>query len=217
MIEEAVDFVRLNSRNRTIIDEKGKRRDKSEYPAIAIREAIINGLVHRDYSIHTQSVPVRIELYNDRLEVISPGGLYGKITIDSLGKVHPDTRNAALANILELLGVTENRYSGIPTIRLECRRSGIPAPIFEIRRGEFTVTFKSAIYTGQGKRNWHTVQNELLVFCAEPKTKAEIIEFTGFSRYYTMNNIVQPLIDKGVLLMSIPSKPKSPKQTYVVK
>ncbi|MCL2767715.1 MAG: hypothetical protein FWE49_03190, partial [Synergistaceae bacterium] len=217
MIEEAVDFVRLNSRNKTIIDDEGKRRDRLEYPAKAIREAILNGLVHRDYSIHTQSVPVRIELYRDRLEVISPGGLYGKITIDSLGKVRPDTRNAALANILELLEVTENRYSGIPTIRLECRKSGIPAPVFEVRRGEFTVTFKNAIYKGQAKRNWQTVRNDLLEFCAEPRTKTEIIEFAGFSRYYTMNNIVQPLVESGVLKMSNPSKPKSPKQTYLTK
>jgi ATP-dependent DNA helicase RecG len=215
MIEDAVDFVRKNSRNKTIIDDDGKRRDKPEYPAKAIREAILNGLVHRDYSIHKQSVPIRIEIYRDRLEIISPGGLYGKITIDSLGKVHPDTRNAALANILELLGVTENRYSGIPTIRYECRKLGIPAPIFEVRRGEFKVVFKNIIYKDQTKKNWQTARNDLLAFCATPRTRADIIEFTGFSRFYTMNNIVQPLVDKGVLKMSIPAKPKSPKQTYV--
>jgi ATP-dependent DNA helicase RecG len=214
MIEDAMDFVRENSRNKTIIDDDGKRRDKPEYPIKAVREAIINGLVHRDYSIHTQSVPIRIEMYRDRLEIISPGGLYGKITIDSLGKVRPDTRNASLANILELLGVTENRYSGIPTIRHECRKLGIGAPVFEVRRGEFKVALKNT-YKDQAKKNWETVQNDLLAFCALPRTRAEIIEFTGFSRFYTMNNIVQPLIDKGVLKMSIPNKPKSPKQTYV--
>ncbi|MDR1540485.1 MAG: hypothetical protein LBU32_21290 [Clostridiales bacterium] len=66
-------------------------------------------------------------MYRDRLEIISPGGLYGKITIDSLGKVHPDTRNIALANILERMLVTENRYPGIPTIRSECRKAGLCA------------------------------------------------------------------------------------------
>ena len=215
MIESAVDFVRINSRNTTIIDDDGKRRDKEEYPIRAVREAVLNGLVHRDYSIHTQNVPVRIELYRDRLEVISPGGLYGKITIDSLGKVHPDTRNAALANILELLGVTENRYSGIPTIRSECHKAGILPPVFQVHRGEFIVTFKSSIYLSQTKRNWKNVQNDILNFCEIPKTRAEIIEFTGFSRYYTMTNIIQPLIDNGTLIMSIPDKPKSSKQTYM--
>ena len=214
MIEEAMDFVRINSRGKTIVDNEGKRRDKLEYPIKAIREAVLNGLVHRDYSVHTQNVPVRIEMYRDRLEVISPGGLYGKITIDCLGKTRPDTRNAVLANILELLGVTENRYSGIPTIRSECRKAGIPTPLFQARRGEFIVTFKNNIYVDQAKKNWQTVQNDLLDFCAVPRTRAEVIEFAGFSKFYTMNNIVQPLIDKGALKMSIPAKPKSPKQTY---
>ena len=60
MLEEAVEFVRLNSRTKTIIDEEGRRRDKPEYPVKAVREAILNALVHRDYSIHTENVPIRI-------------------------------------------------------------------------------------------------------------------------------------------------------------
>ena len=215
MIEDAMDFVRKNSRIKNIIGGDGKRRDKPEYPSRAVREAVLNGLVHRDYSIHTQSVPVRIEMYSDRLEVISPGGLYGKITIDSLGKVHPDTRNAALANILELLGVTENRYSGIPTIRTECRKAGIPAPVFEVQRGEFKVTFRNNSFGDKAKKNWQSVQDELLEFCAVPRTRSEVLEFTGFSRFYTKKYILQPLIDRGELIMTIPTKPKSPKQTYV--
>jgi ATP-dependent DNA helicase RecG len=154
-------------------------------------------------------------MYRDRLDIISPGGLYGKITIDSLGKVHPDTRNAALANILELLDVTENRYSGIPTIRSECRAAGLPAPIFGVRRGEFKVTFRNNIFDGGIKKNKDTMQNDLLAFCATPRTRAEILEFTGFTRFYTMNSIAQPLVDQGLLKMTMPDKPKSPKQTWV--
>lgn len=215
MLELAVDFIRKNSRNKTIIDDDGKRCDKPEYPIKAVREAVLNALVHRDYSIHTQNVPIRIEMYRDRLEIISPGGLYGKITIDSLGRVHPDTRNATLANILELLGVAENRYSGIPTIRTECRKAKLPPPIFEIRRGEFTVTFKNNIFGNDVKKNGKATPADVLEFCSIPRSRAEIIEFTGFSRYYTMNSIVQPLIDQELLKMSLPDKPKSPNQTYV--
>jgi len=215
MIDSAMDFVRRNSRNKTIVDDDGKRRDKPEYPPKAIREAILNGLVHRDYSVHTQNVPVRIEMYRDRMEIISPGGLYGKITMDSLGKVHPETRNAVLANILELLDVTENRYSGIPTIRSECRKSGLPAPTFEVRRGEFKVTFKNNIYKAEIKHSLETLQNDLLKFCAEPRTRGEIVAFTGFSRTHAMKRIVQPLLDAGLLKMTLPDKPKSSFQTYV--
>ena len=106
MLEDAVDFVRKNSRTKTIIDDNGKRYDKPEYPMKAVREAVLNALIHRDYSIHTENVPIRIEMYRDRMEIINSGGLYGKISIDSLGKVRPETRNGVLANILELFGNT---------------------------------------------------------------------------------------------------------------
>ena len=69
------------------------------------------------------------------MEVINSGGLYGKISIDALGKVHPETRNAALANMLELLRITENRYSGIPTMRSEFIQAGLPVPIFSVVHG----------------------------------------------------------------------------------
>ncbi len=215
MLDAAVDFVRRNSRTKTIIGEDGLRRDKPEYPVKAVREAILNALVHRDYSIHTENVPVRIEMYRDRMEIISSGGLYGKITIDSLGKVRPETRNAALANMLELLDVTENRYSGIPTIRAEFRDAGLPAPIFSVRHGEFTVIFKNNIYQAVEEVQRSNLSDDLLRFCATPRSRSELTDFTGMSRYHTMNAIVQPLIDAGKLRLTMPDKPKSSKQKYV--
>lgn len=215
MLEAAVDFVRRNSRTKTIIDEDGQRNDKPEYPVKAVREAILNALVHRDYSIHTENVPIRIEMYRDRMEIISCGGLYGKITIDSLGKVRPETRNAALANMLELLDVTENRYSGIPTIRGEFRNAGLPAPIFSVRHGEFSVIFKNNIYQSDGIKKQGNLRDDLLSFCDTPRTRSELTAFTGMSSYYTMSAFVQPLVNEGKLKLTIPEKPKSPKQKYV--
>ncbi len=216
MLKEAVDFVRTNSRMKTVVDDDGERHDKPEYPIVAVREAILNALVHRDYSIHTENVPIRIEMYRDRMEIISSGGLYGKITIDSLGKVRPETRNAALANMLELLKITENRYSGIPTIRMEFRKAGLPAPLFSVRHGEFKVVFKNNIFpledaaAGKG-----SLTDAILEFCAEPRSRSELIAFTGKSRYHTMSNLVQPLIETGKLKLTMPDKPKSPKQKFV--
>ena len=71
--------------------------------------------------------------------------MYGKLTIDALGKVRPDTRNSALANILELLHVTENRYSGIPTIYHELEKAQLPQPVFAVRHAEIEVTIKRKI------------------------------------------------------------------------
>lgn len=71
--------------SKAIIDDNEHRVDKPEYPVKAVREAILNALVHRDYSVHTENVPIRIEMYRDRMEIINSGGLYGKISIDALG------------------------------------------------------------------------------------------------------------------------------------
>lgn len=210
MLEEAVEFVRLNSRTKTIIDEEGRRRDKPEYPVKAVREAILNALVHRDYSIHTENVPIRIEMYRDRMEIINSGGLYGKISIDALGKVRPETRNAALANMLELLKVTENRYSGIPTMRTEFLNAGLPIPVFSAVHGEFKVIMKNGYYSEN-----EDLSDMLVEFCKVPRSRAELISFTGKSRTYTMSQIIQPLVEEGILKLTLPDKPKSSKQRYV--
>ncbi len=195
--------------------EDGMRHDKDEYPAVAVREAILNALVHRDYSAHTENVPIRIEMYRDRMEIKNSGGLYGKITIDSLGKVRPETRNAALANILELLRITENRYSGIPTIRTAFREAGLPAPVFSVLHGEFKVVFKNNIFKAESTNDKTNLSEAILEFCEQPRSRAELVEFTGLSRYYTMSTLVQPLIDQGKLRMTMPEKPKSSKQRFV--
>ena len=210
MLEEAVDFVRRNSRTRTIIDENGRRKDKPEYPIKAVREAILNALVHRDYSIHSENVPIRIEMYRDRMEIVNSGGLYGRLTIDALGKVRPETRNATLANILELLRITENRYSGIPTIRMEFEKAGLPAPVFSVVHGEFKVVMKNG-YMDDSKY----IDDSIVDFCSIPRTRAELVSFSGKSRSYTMTQIIQPLLDSGRLKMTIPEKPKSSNQRFV--
>ncbi len=210
MIEDAVEFVKKNSRTKTIIDDNGHRADKPEYPIKAVREAILNALVHRDYSIHTENVPIRIEMYRDRMEIINSGGLYGKISIDALGKVRPETRNAALANMLELLNVTENRYSGIPTMRSEFANAGLPAPLFSVVHGEFKVVMKNGLFD-----ETVPVSDSLIEFCATPRTRAEIVAFVGKSKNHVMSQIVMPLVENGKLKMTIPEKPKSPSQKYV--
>lgn len=135
MVEEAVEFVRRNSRTKTIVDDEGRRNDRPEYPIKAVREVILNALIHRDYSVYTENTPVSLEMYRDRMVIRNRGGLYGGGSLKQLGKGRPETRNAALANMLELLHVTENRYSGIPTIFREMETAGLPEPKFEIRRG----------------------------------------------------------------------------------
>lgn len=215
MIEDTMDFVRRNSKIKTNINELGKREDREEYPLMAVREALLNALIHRDYSVYTENKPVSIEMYNDRLVIRSPGGLYGGGSLSQLGKIRPETRNVALANMLELLHVTENRYSGIPTMYREMEKAKLPAPEFTNNRGDFVVTLWNKNHVKEMKAS--DIEEQILEFCKVPRTRSELIEFTGKSRYYTMSFIIQPLVDKKKLFLTIPDKPKSSRQKYYSK
>lgn len=210
MVEEAVDFVARNSRKNTVIDYRGRRADREEYPLKAVREAILNALIHRDYSAYTENIPVRIEMYTDRMEIINSGGLYGNVSISELGQVRPDTRNPALANILEILHTTENRYSGIPTIRNEFAMNNLPAPIFSVKHGDFKVVMRNSLYADSLSK-----EDAVIEFCSSPRTRDEIVSFVGKSKNFVMSQIVNPLVESGKLKLTMPEKPKSPYQKYV--
>ncbi|GHU60210.1 hypothetical protein FACS1894171_0750 [Clostridia bacterium] len=216
MVDAAMLFVKRNMREKTIVED-GKRQDKTEYPVDAVREAVLNALMHRDYSIHTEGTPVRIMMFNDRMEIWNDGGLYGKLTIDGLGKVHADTRNQVLANILELQKVAENRYSGIPTIRDEMADYRLPAPIFENKRGNFVVTLKND-FPSHALESTVTdavlTRINLISFCKQARTRDEIAEYLGKTQYYAMRAFVDPLLASGQLKQTIPDKPKSRLQKY---
>ena len=222
MLNDTIRFLSKNMHVETIIDAvSGKRMDRNEYPIIALREAILNALIHRDYSIHTQAMPIEVIMYKDRLEIKNPGGLYGRLTIDKLGKVQPDTRNPVLARAMETLGLTENRYSGIPTIIREVKEAKMKEPVFKNSRSEFCVTFYNGF--NQLISEEVNIQNQesdqlvgLLEYCKEPKSRKEIADFLGITTvYWMMQNYINPLIEKGMLKMTKPDVPKSKNQKYV--
>ncbi|MCI5578698.1 MAG: putative DNA binding domain-containing protein [Oscillospiraceae bacterium] len=214
MLEESLKFVRKNMKTATYIDpQTGKRADKTEYPVIAVRELILNALIHRDYSTHTESTPITIKMFANRIEIENPGGLYGRMTLDRLGKVAADTRNPFLANALEVIDVTENRYSGIPTVCNAMKNAGLPEPKFENERGVFRVTLYNSLDTTPLITN---NEADLLMFCQTPRTRAEIEQhFRGrLSINYLMTHIVHQLVNSGKLKLTIPDKPKSKNQRY---
>ncbi|MCD8095022.1 MAG: putative DNA binding domain-containing protein [Ruminococcus sp.] len=216
MLDEAIMFVRRNMKTKTVINQNtGKRTDLTEYPVVAIRELIINALVHRDYSIYTDSTPITIKMFSDRIEIENPGGLYGRMTLDQLGKFSADTRNPFIANALEVLGETENRYSGIPTVLNSMAEYGLVPPQFASERGVFRVT----LFNSSAKINSSNseIENEILAFCSTPKSRSEIeAYFKGrMTIMYVMSRYIFPLTDKGLLKRTIPDKPKSKKQKYV--
>lgn len=215
MLSGALQFVKRNMRTKTIINEKtGQREDRTDYPVTAIREAVINALVHRDYSIHTEGMPIQLIMFQDRLEIRNPGGIYGRMRVDQLGKVQPDTRNPVLASALEVMHITENRYSGIPTIRMEMDRYQLEQPEFVDERGIFIVRLYHK--TNEKTEAIHTEEAmDLILFCRTPRTRKEICEYLGLSSVtYAIQKHVLPLVEAGQLKMSLPDKPKSPRQLY---
>lgn len=217
MLMEALSFCRRNMKTRTIIDPvTGERTDKTEYPIEAIREVVLNALIHRDYSHFTEGTPIQINFFENRLEIHSPGGLYGRMTVEDLGKARPDLRNPILATMSEFLLKTENRYSGIPTIRREMHEAGLPAPVFQNRRNEFIV-----ILYNERKAEAPSIQSEkqnkdLLEFCNVPRSRKEIADYLEISTvHYAIQHYVKPLLDRGALTITIPDKPKSRNQKYV--
>ncbi|GAC1633429.1 MAG: helix-turn-helix domain-containing protein [Ktedonobacteraceae bacterium] len=121
-----------------------KRIDIPEYSLEVLREAVINAVVHRDYSKRGESV--RVFCYPDQVEVHSPGLLLPGITVEQMerGEVQSKLRNPTLANLLkEIPGYMERLGSGIRFMLDETKRMGLPAPQFR-EMNEFVVTFRKA-------------------------------------------------------------------------
>lgn len=215
MLDEAERFVLRNTKHSVAVDAQGRRFDRSEYPMKAVREAILNALIHRDYSAYTETSPIRIEVYADRLEVISKGGLYGAAPISALGHVDIGKRNAFLVDVLEAIHKTENRNSGITTMRVECKAWNLPEPIFSCVHGEFRVVFRNCQPANRIVYDRTRSEETILTFCELPRSREELAEFTGLNQNYVMTSLVRPLVESGKLLRTEPLSPKSPFQRFV--
>lgn len=148
MVEEALAIVYRNMKKRALIVGAG-RRDIWEYPPEALREAIVNALVHRDLSPGSRGTQVQIEMYPDRLRIKNPGGLFGAVDIDHLGDDGTSSaRNGSLLKMLEDVPipdkdrtVCENRGSGVRTMLAALREAGMSPPRFKDSTTSFEVTF----------------------------------------------------------------------------
>lgn len=161
LVEDALAVLRRNLAARAVMSGTG-RQDRLEYPLEAIREALVNAVMHRDYSPVTRGTQVQVELHPDRLTIRSPGGLYGALVVDDLGENGvSSSRNATLAALLsdtfmprsvDLVG--ENRASGIPTMIGLARESGLPRPTFASSVISFVVTMGRSQLLGPDVHAW---------------------------------------------------------------
>ncbi|MCP4427282.1 MAG: hypothetical protein GY803_22565 [Chloroflexi bacterium] len=136
IIEASQAFILRNTRLSTTIVE-AKQEDFYQYPRPAIREAIVNAVAHRDYSI--SGSPIRIFIFDDRLEIYSPGQLPNSVTLDNIRTHFSRPRNEIIARVLLNLGYVNILESGIPRmIRLARQHSG-KEPDLEVRDNLFFV------------------------------------------------------------------------------
>lgn len=134
-IESAVDFVLRNIRLGATIDGL-VRRENYELPVEAIREMIINAHCHRNL---LDESCIQVAVYDDRLEVTSPGGLYNGLTYEEVMSGHSKIRNKLIANIFSQMGLVEAWGSGIRRILSVAKEYGLPIPAVEVFDDMFRV------------------------------------------------------------------------------
>ena len=117
--------------------DKLERKELTEYPRFAVREALVNAVAHRDYRVRGRRIEIR--MYADRLEIISPGGLPGYMTVDNLVEEH-FSRNPRLVNGLFQWGYIEELGLGIDQMIEEMVQAGHEPPTFNAAPHAFTVT-----------------------------------------------------------------------------
>jgi ATP-dependent DNA helicase RecG len=169
MIEQALRATQRNMTRRAVIQGAG-REDRLEYPVAVIRELLANAVMHRDYFPLTHGSQIRVEMYPDRLEISSPGGLYGDITPGELLHVPiSSSRNSALAKLLEDVTypgtnqtICENRGTGMLAVSDLMHRAGLPEPEVVTHITTFQVIL----------RNQLTVEKATLLPVDQPVTVA---------------------------------------------
>ncbi|MCX5824802.1 MAG: putative DNA binding domain-containing protein [Deltaproteobacteria bacterium] len=135
-IEDSLRFIERNTRTAYRI-EGLRREDVPEYPMKALREAITNAVMHRDWFM--EGANVFVEIYTDRIEISSPGGLPKGMKLSDLGR-KSIRRNALIADLLHRITFIEKAGTGIKRMREEAHDQHCPAPIFE-ENGFFTAIF----------------------------------------------------------------------------
>jgi len=151
MLEVADNFLRKHLPMASYFQQdKFKRIDKLSLPVIAVREALVNAVCHRDYS--DPSGYISIAIFDNAVEIWNNGTLPSKLKLADLKHKHNSIlRNKLIAKIFYLRGYIEAWGTGIKKMVDSCKEYGMPAPRFSERTGGLLVTFKFAKSIGENK------------------------------------------------------------------
>jgi ATP-dependent DNA helicase RecG len=195
----------------------------------ALREAIVNAVMHRDWFM--DGANVFVELYTDRIEVVSPGGLPKGMALADLGR-KVVRRNALIADLLHRIGFIEKAGTGVKRIRDEARAGGYPEPVWEAN-GFVTTIFRpkpevraaargrpetTGQVTPQVPGKYPTSARQVLGALAKargPLSRTALQAASGLrNREHFVNEHLKPLLAAGLIEPTIPDKPRSSKQRY---
>lgn len=198
-MEEAYAY--LDLRNRTKATFEGLyRTDVRDYPETALREALLNSLVHRDYSISASTL---ISVYDDRIEIVSVGGLVGGIGLDDILLGLSVCRNPKLAAVFYRLKLIEAYGTGVPKIMKAYEGSAVK-PQIEVTGGAFKITLPNRNAATQAAAPFsgdsHGDEGQILDFIAKKghivRSEAELL--LGVSQA-TANRVLKRMVAQGLL------------------
>jgi ATP-dependent DNA helicase RecG len=220
MPDEIVDTI-YRKYFKGIISYEGLQRI-ADYPVPrpALREAILNAIVHRDY---TTGVPIQIKVFPDSVTIYNDGRLPENWTVANLLAKHRSRPyNPKIAYAFYRAGYIETWGRGIERITTACKEAGKREPLFEASPSEISVTF--FMDATNHETNHDTVHEnsheqrikKLIEFCDTAKSRDEMMAYLGLTnRGYFRSAYIKPLLDSGELKMTLPDKPSSHNQKYI--
>ncbi len=179
-----------------------EREELTEYPRFAVRESLVNAVAHRDYRITGRRIEIR--MYADRLEIISPGGLPGYITLDNLVEEH-FSRNPRLVNGLYQWGYIEELGLGIDQMIEDMVQAGHEPPQFNATPHSFTVTLsnkRDRAPVPKWTHNMNERQTRALTYIRENGsiTNREYQQLCPSVSAETLRRDLVDLVERGLLL-----------------
>lgn len=197
-----------------------RRQDIPEYPTVAVREGLFNALMHADYSY--MNMRIFVSIFNDRLEIRSPGCLPPGMTVEGIKEGVSMPRNLVIARIFQLLGWVEQFGTGYRRITDACEKHQYPLPEWK-EVGPYTdIIFKplkmEVLHEDEASTKSGPSQNDvvLLKLCATPRAITELMSALDWKhRTKFRNQFITPLINQGLLAMTVPDKPNSRLQQYI--
>lgn len=207
-IMEAMEFMRKHSLLGSEI-EGLHRSDNWSIPMVAIREALVNAVVHADYS--QRGTPIRVSIFQDRVEIENPGLLPFGLTIEDLRNGVSKLRNRVIGRTFHILGLIEQWGSGIGRMTEACRQAGLPLPILEEVGVHFRVTLRLERVTEVSVED---KDRAILDTLAEENgmTTSEIAKIIELSSRATRTRLIR-LLERG-LIVEIGTSPQDPRRKY---